>query len=142
LSQSILTEIEPGSQVSTTGPRPKLPKFAIFNMMRLGNGDYRPSLVSWDEWVALRPSLLGKLGITADRQTLIRLGLNGYIQVRQTTPATWEMHLGSWLAHLKAVQEDAHFWGRVGESGKSRRETYDASVYGVGKSNQGGRQDD
>ena len=50
----------------------------------------------------------------------MRLWSNGYIQIRKPAPRIKELHLESYVRHLKAVSEDPNFWSRQANDGTSR----------------------
>lgn len=138
-SPTLLLELEPGKK-SASDVTATVPLFGIVEFQQLGNGDLRAKTLHLGEWLVLHQSNLKKLGVQMDVRTVIRLGNNGYVRVRQPGPQTRELNLASWVAHLKAVEGDPLFWQRrleaVGfdEKGKviwresllTRRENYDA----------------
>lgn len=136
---TLLVEIAPGKE-GVSAPKATVPRFAIAEFIQLENGDLRVKRLHWSEWITLHQENLTKLGIKMDVRTVVRLGNNGYIRVRMTSPKLREMNLSSWLSHVAAVEADPNFWERrlepVGfdEGGKviwgnsllTRRDLFDA----------------
>jgi hypothetical protein len=66
-------------------------------------------LLKQDAWVQVTDATESVDGIPLSRSTLLRLGRAGFIRLRRITPLSIQVHLGSLLDHLEAV-EDPEFW--------------------------------
>jgi hypothetical protein len=139
IDPAAIVEVAPGERYGLTDlvaksvatpAKLKAPPYAICRMVRLGNGDYRPVPVEWSTWVPATSSLAKRLGANISRKTLQRLWLNGYIEMRQTSPHIIELNLESLVAHLRAVHDDPDFWSRPATDGtpRTRRAAYVAEI--------------
>jgi len=54
----------------------------------------------------------GILGVSSD--TVVRLGMAGFVDVYHVSPGVFLLDLDSWFGHLRKVQEDPDFWDREG----------------------------
>lgn len=117
-----LTEIEPGKYLPVTAfPRELLPKYAAFQFMRLTNGDFRPVLKVYSQWVQLK-HLRTQLGLDVSGNTIRRLAANGFIRICTITPQIILIDILSLERHMREVMDDEQYW--TGD----RRAQYDQTV--------------
>lgn len=98
----------------------EMPNYAIFQMRRLPNGDIRPTLVEWTEWIPITDKDLADAGIPVSRQTIRRLGRAGFLEIDRIVPGRYALSLSSWVAHMKAVRENPDFWSKSTIEGRAR----------------------
>lgn len=99
-------EVAPGERY-TDIPAANVPKAGIVRWVPAGDGTYRPRLQVMETWV--RVGQCEQFGIHIKRDTLIRLGIAGFISICQPSPMTPSISIESLIAHMEASQ-DPEFW--------------------------------
>lgn len=88
-------------------PPAKVPQAGIVRWVPAGDGTYRPRLQVMETWV--RVGQCEQFGIHIKRDTLIRLGIAGFIKICQPSPMTPSISIESLLEHMEAAK-DPEFW--------------------------------
>lgn len=119
--EPILRQVAPDRYVPTD---PDLvPDVLLCKVIPLDNGEYtiRPFR---EDWIRMCNSNLKLLGLANQRDTLVRLGRAGFVEVIQASPGMFLLNLTSWYNHLRRVAQceadGESFW----EPGKGNRELY------------------
>lgn len=99
-------EVAPGERYVDLPPA-TVPKAGIVRWVPAGDGTYRPRLQVMETWV--RVGNCEQFGIHIKRDTLIRLGAAGFIEISQPSPFTPSITVESLLAHIEAAK-DPEFW--------------------------------
>jgi len=99
-------EVAPGERYVDLPPA-TVPKAGIVRWVPAGDGTYRPRLQIMETWV--RVGNCEQFGIHIKRDTLIRLGAAGFIEISQPSPFTPSITIESLLAHIEAAK-DPEFW--------------------------------
>lgn len=99
-------EVAPGERYVDLPPA-SVPKAGIVRWVPAGDGTYRPRLQVMETWV--RVGNCEQFGIHIKRDTLIRLGCAGFIEISQPSPFTPSITIESLLAHIEAAR-DPEFW--------------------------------
>ena len=99
-------EVAPGERYVDLPPS-TVPKAGIVRWVPAGDGTYRPRLQIMETWV--RVGNCEQFGIHIKRDTLIRLGSAGFIEISQPSPFTPSITVESLLAHIEAAK-DPEFW--------------------------------
>jgi hypothetical protein len=103
---SATMQLAPGEKFADVPPD-ILPKVGIVRWIPSGDGSYRPKLQVLEIWVRVTHAHL--YGITIPRDTLVRLGNAGFIELSQPSPGHTAVNLDSLLAHIEACK-DPEFW--------------------------------
>ena len=99
-------EVAPGERYVDLPPA-TVPKAGIVRWVPAGDGTYRPRLQVMETWV--RVGNCEQFGIHIKRDTLIRLGSAGFIEISQPSPFTPAITIESLLAHIESAK-DSEFW--------------------------------
>lgn len=109
---------------STVSPPTDLPRLILCEVIPLGGGTFRLQPRPLTDWVGFNQRVLDGLGISASQTTLRRLGVAGFIEVRQISPNRYEFSVSSWVTHCQRVQADPEFWARADGKGKTNLRKY------------------
>jgi len=101
-------QITPGLSVQPA-PLAAVPAFGVVEWTRLADGRFEPKLLVHSEWFKLTRDPSKQLGLPVSRDTLLRLGRAGFIQLRRFTPFEIQVNLQSLIEHLENCEED-DFW--------------------------------
>jgi hypothetical protein len=112
-------EVAPGTAYADLPPT-HVPRAGIVRWTPAGDGTYRPRVQVLEIWV--RVSHAGDYGITIPRDTLVRLGNAGFIELAQPSPGHTAVNLDSLLAHIEKCK-DPEFWN------KERRQRYREALW-------------
>jgi hypothetical protein len=106
--QRRLIEIAPGEKCVPL-PKEEIPEIAIARMQPVGDGTYRPVLITHEPLIPV--SLAAKL-LHVPYYIPRRLARAGFIEIIEATPGRHVLNLASWFKHLEAVRADPDFWSR------------------------------
>lgn len=95
-----------------------VPDVILARLESAGNGAYR-LVPAGEAWARLDSTTVQALGFAGRWDTIMRLGLAGFIEVVKPAPGTTLLNLASWWGHLRRVSEDPWFW-----ENDSRMEAY------------------
>jgi hypothetical protein len=99
-------EIAPGERYVDL-PQEIAPKFGIIRWMPAGDGTFRPRVQVLEN--VIRVTEARQYGIHISRETIIRLGVAGFVSISQLAPMTICVSLESLLDHIDACK-DPEFW--------------------------------
>lgn len=99
-------EVAPGERYADL-PATHVPRAGIVRWTPSGDGTYRPRLQILEIWV--RVTNAHEYGVTVPRDTLVRLGNAGFIELVQPSPNHVAVNLDSLLAHIERCK-DPEFW--------------------------------
>ena len=100
------TQVTAGAKFAEI-PEETVPKVGIVRWIPEGDGTYRPRVQILETWV--RVSLAHQYGVSIPRDTLVRLGNAGFIELCQPSPCHTAVNLDSLLRHIEACK-DPEFW--------------------------------
>ena len=99
-------EVVPGLKVAPL-PIEEIPEIAIAKLQAVGDGTYRPILVTLE--TNIRLTTAAKV-LHVPYHILLRLVRAGFIRSTQPSPGFHQMSLDSWFEHMRALRDDADFW--------------------------------
>lgn len=99
-------EVAPGEKYVDL-PITLAPKVGIVRWVPVGDGSYKPRLQVMETWI--RVTAAAQFGVHIKRDTLIRLGVAGFISISQPSPQNTSVSLESLLEHLERCK-DPEFW--------------------------------
>jgi hypothetical protein len=95
-----------------------VPEVVLARLESAGNGAYR-LVPAGEAWARLDSTTVSALGFPGRWDTLLRLGIAGFIEIVKPAPGTTLLNLASWWGHLRRCAEDPWFW-----DDPRRRKTY------------------
>jgi hypothetical protein len=99
-------EVAPGVKVAPL-PKEEIPEFAIAKLQPVGDGIYRPILLTVE--VSVKISDAVKL-LRMPYHILRRLMRGGFICGAQSSPGRVSIDLSSWFEHMANCRNDPDFW--------------------------------
>lgn len=98
--------VAPGERYVDLPPE-HTPRVGIVRMVPVGEGLYKPRLQVIENWI--RVTEAEQFGIFIRRDTLVRLGVAGFIPISQPSPQITAISLEGVLDHIEACK-DPEFW--------------------------------
>lgn len=86
------------------------PEYAVGTFVPAGNDEFafKPVL---ERMVRLDQRVLNAIGMGNQRNTLMRLGRAGFVEIVPAAPRLWLLNLDSWYNHVRRVAEEGEsFW--------------------------------
>jgi hypothetical protein len=99
-------EIAPDVKIAPL-PKEEIPEFAIARLQPVGDGTYRPILMTMEVSVPLTKAVK-LLGVKY--HIIRRLMRGGFIRSSQLSPGLHHIDLPSWFEHMAAIRNDPDFW--------------------------------
>jgi len=107
-----LVQVSPGKFVSRKGNPPEQILAEVFHHAD-GTLGIRP--LPGGRFIRLSRSMVRLLGMRRP-ETILRLGIAGFVEVARPSPGVTLLNLDSWLSHLRQTQDDPDFWEEGGEN--------------------------
>lgn len=99
-------QVAPGERYADL-PAELAPRVGIVRMVPVGEGLYKPRLQVMENWV--RVTETEQFGIYISRDTLVRLGVAGFVPISQPSPQIITISLEGLLDHIEKCK-DPEFW--------------------------------
>ena len=107
-----LVQVSPGRFIAKGG---KPPEQIVAEVFHHADGTFGIRPVKGGRHVRMSDRTARLLGLNR-RETLVRLGIAGFIEVSHPSPGVVMLNLDSWFEHLAKTQEDPDFWEEGGEN--------------------------